>query len=167
MSETTSESGQVHLADEPSMEDILDSIRKIIADDDQKMDIAPPQALATDLSEKDTSQIEPSLSPVSLISETVLRPSSEYNENSVFNKVQSESDSSHGKHNDSGFDIDDDTVDLDIEALLSEAETPLDSSENLSFESFSGDDDLSEMMDIEIPKQPEEELAESTEEMMT
>ena len=51
---------------------------------------------------------------------------------------------------------------LDIEALLSEAETPLDSSENLSFESFSGDDDLSEMMDIEIPKQPEEELAEST-----
>lgn len=45
MSEPTAESEQVQQGDEPSMEDILASIRKIIADDDQVMDIAPPQPL--------------------------------------------------------------------------------------------------------------------------
>ena len=155
MSETTSESEQAHLADEPSMEDILDSIRKIIADDDQKMDISAPQALSTETSEEETSEIETSLSPASLISETVLGPSADYDENSIFNTLKSEADPSRGGQKGGAFDADD-TVDLDIEALLSEAETPSESSENLTFETFSADDDLAALMDIEIPELPEE-----------
>ena len=151
MSETTSESEQAHLADEPSMEDILDSIRKIIADDDQKMDISAPQALSSGGSEDGNLKVEPSLSPASLISETVSSPSGDYKSTPVFHQFQSDSSSSNG-----GMIQDDDTVDLDIEALLSEAQTPAEAPENLTFETFSDDGDLAEMLDIEIPELPEE-----------
>ncbi|CAM3631243.1 DUF2497 domain-containing protein [Litorimonas haliclonae] len=151
MSETTSESEQAHLADEPSMEDILDSIRKIIADDDQKMDISAPQALSSGDSEDGSLKVEPSLSPASLISETVSGPSADYKSTPVFHQFQSDASPSNG-----GMTQDDDTVDLDIEALLSEAQTPAEAPENLTFETFSDDGDVAEMLDIEIPELPEE-----------
>ena len=160
MSETTSESGQAHLADEPSMEDILDSIRKIIADDDQTMDIAPPQALDVENPKDEVSGIEPELSPSSLVSETALGPSAEYDENSVFHSQRSRPQRGEG----SPKTIDDleDTVDLDIEALLSEAETPPESHENLSLQGFSVEDDLMDSLDIQIPEQEEESLSVGT-----
>ena len=157
MSETTSESGQAHLADEPSMEDILDSIRKIIADDDQTMDIAPPRALDAENAREQTSEIDPALSPVSLVSDTVLAPSADYDENSVFHSLSGQANSGESG-SDAIIDDLDDTVDLDIEALLSEAATPPESAENLSFQSFSESDDLADMLDIEIPEQEEESL---------
>ena len=157
MSETTSESGQAHLADEPSMEDILDSIRKIIADDEQTMDIAPPHALEAQSADESISEIEPSLSPSNLVSETILGPSTEFDENSVFKSLRD--DSSKGA--DDGID---ETVDLDIEALLSGAETPPENLDNLSVETYSeeDDDDLLNMLDIKIPEQVEERISVGT-----
>ena len=142
------------------MEDILDSIRKIIADDDQTMDIAPPQALDVENPKDEISGLEPELSPSSLVSETALGPSAEYDENSVFHSQRSRPQRGEG----SPKTIDDleDTVDLDIEALLSEAETPPESHENLSLQGFSVEDDLMDSLDIQIPKQEEESLSVGT-----
>lgn len=160
MSETTSESGQAHLADEPSMEDILDSIRKIIADDDQTMDIAPPQALGSESSQSDSEgpifAIEPTLAssrlaPSSFAAETVLSPSADDDDHSVF-------DSRRDDYSDASDDLDE-TVDLDIEALLSGAETPLESLENLSAQNFMEDDDLTNMLDIQIPELKEDSVS--------
>lgn len=160
MSETTSESGQAHLADEPSMEDILDSIRKIIADDDQTMDIAPPQALGEDKAESNIAELNPSLRSTGLSSDTVLAPAADYDENSVFGSQrawsQQASDTSES------FD-DDETVDLDIEALLSEAETQPESIENLSLKSFEVEEDLTDMLDLEIPEQEDDSLSVASE----
>ncbi|WP_416877638.1 DUF2497 domain-containing protein [Litorimonas sp.] len=158
MSETTSESGQAHLADEPSMEDILDSIRKIIADDDQTMDISPPQALDVESSRNQTSEIDPAMSPASLVTDTVLAPSADYDENSVFHGQRGRSPRDEGGSNDIIDDMDD-TVDLDIEALLSEAQSPPESAENLFLQSFKEEDDLADMLDIQIPEQEDESLS--------
>jgi cell pole-organizing protein PopZ len=158
MSETTSESGQAHLADEPSMEDILDSIRKIIADDDQTMDISPPQALDVESSRNQTSEIDPAMSPASLVTDTVLAPSADYDENSVFHGQRGRSPRDEGVSNDIIDDMDD-TVDLDIEALLSEAQSPPESAENLFLQSFKEEDDLADMLDIQIPEQEDESLS--------
>lgn len=158
MSETTSESGQAHLADEPSMEDILDSIRKIIADDDQTMDISPPQALDVENSRNQTSEIDPAMSPASLVTDTVLSPSADYDENSVFHGQRGQLPRDEDGSNNIIDDMDD-TVDLDIEALLSEAQSPPESAENLFLQSFKDEDDLADMLDIQIPEQEDETLS--------
>ena len=51
MSESTSDTGQANVSDDPSMEDILASIRKIISDDDTVATVSEPQAVMAEAQE--------------------------------------------------------------------------------------------------------------------
>ncbi len=158
MSETTSETGHAEIADEPSMEDILASIRKIIADDDQTMDLSEPQALETPSAfGEDITTSVPSLTPASLIEETVSPEPSAFDENSVFNNLNV-GDLTESEASIETPDLSGDVMDLDIAALLGEADNQVQNETPLMNEAtqFSEEDEaLFEAIDLEIPDVPE------------
>lgn len=126
--------------EDPSMEDILASIRKIIADDDQTMEISPPQPLAIsseqsapDLRDTETSakniegaETNSSESETEALMRDLNTLPIEEDENSVFKSmfndektvVSDDSISSAISHSDDEGEL----IDLDIEALLGSAD---------------------------------------------
>ncbi len=168
MSETTSDTGQAELADEPSMEDILASIRKIIADDDQAMDLSEPQALETPGAFDSVADMAASdLGPAALIEDTQTSELLDFDENSVFNRLSDAADDAQEDSISSDETANQDTLsgdvmDLDIAALLSEAdgsveaEAPMISATPRTLTSKMSDDDaLFDMIDLEMGDTPE------------
>ena len=163
MSETTSDTGHAELADEPSMEDILASIRKIIADDDQAMDLAEPQALETPpaFGEAVDANPTPDLTVSSLVEETQNVAPSAFDENSVFNSLDGGDAADEGivEAASEADDLSGDVMDLDISALLGEADSTvadeapvIETGAELSVE----DDALFDALDLEIPDVPDD-----------
>jgi len=160
MSETPSENGQLDTVDEPSMEDILASIRKIISDDDQGMEQV----------EAEPSSSSGGLNSKGYVSEALVtgsfghapsapepEPVSEsYDANSVFNDLRGSNGLDDILQND--FDSDDDLVDLDIEALLSQADAPLETLDDSLDENTSEEESLMDILAMDIPE-PEAELS--------
>ena len=160
MSETPSENGQLDAADEPSMEDILASIRKIISDDDQGLELV----------ETETPQSTSGLNSKGYASEALVTGSfgnvpnapeptpvaDPFDENSVFNDLRGSNGMDDILAND--FESDDELVDLDIEALLSQADAPLETLDDSLDEAPSEEAALTDILAMDIPE-PEPELS--------
>jgi cell pole-organizing protein PopZ len=187
MSEPTTEAEQsAELAPEiasegedPSMEDILASIRKIIADDDQTMEISPPQPLAVssgqsapDLRDTETSaknieaaEVNSSESETEALMRDLNTLPIEEDENSVFKSMfndektvaSDDTISSAISHSDDEGEL----IDLDIEALLGSADD-LAGTEDLDLSAALAADNSEDMPDEAVLEMPDIAMEDET-----